>query len=97
MTKSSNDKTFAVAAGYGPADESLRLRPDARQALSCDTEQLWQSLADRFGDNPRNRRGIASDLRQAARMVITLFRGQTDRADRAGDAFVHGCGSERHA
>ena len=97
MTKSSIGKTFAAPPGLRPGDESSLPRQDAVQALSCDTEQLWQTLADRFGDTPPARRPVATRLQPVIQALMTFVRGQTDRTDRVGDAFLQGCGSERHA
>jgi len=55
----------------------------AREALSCDPEQLWQKLADRFGDRPATVPEPAFHLRGCIDAFTSLNRGRKAAADRA--------------
>lgn len=77
--------------------ESPRSRGAALKALSCDGEQLWQRLADRFGEAQRNGTARMSRLQDGPVISININRGRKDGTDRQADARVHGCGYVRHA
>lgn len=97
MTECSFDKTFAAAGQRWQSGESHRPRREALQALSCDTEQLWQTLADRFGDRAEAGPPATTRLQHVAQALINLTRGQMDRAGRDGGVSGQGCGYVRHA
>jgi len=66
-----------------PHRESLSRPTDrGREALSCDPEQLWQKLADRFGDRPVRRPDSAFHLRGCIDAFTFLNRGRKAAADR---------------
>ena len=77
--------------------ESRRQRREALQALSCDAEQLWQKLADRFGEPGAAQARTTSRLQQLSECSINFNRGRSGMADRIDGPSCNDCESVRHA
>lgn len=86
---------YRIAKSSGVRSYESVPRPDSaqRQALSCDPEQLWQKLADRFGDRPTEAPPNTSLLRGCIVAFTSLDRGCKVTADRGTGSRHHGLGT----
>ena len=86
---------YRIAKSEGARRRESPLPSDTaqRQALSCDPEQLWQKLSDRFGDQPSAAPRNTSVLRGYIVAFTSLDGGCKVTADHGNGSRHHGVGT----